>query len=133
MHSSLVAAELGGRHVLRSAFQRKFYGPLKQWTVVNEGVEFAILAAGIHAGRQLRNEAFVERPSAELIAKVTRVHAHNDGLKAQGYRLARKLQPIAMPQRKAMIETRMEIRAGPGPLSAPNAAMMVKLRANGMP
>ena len=51
---------------------------MEQRTVVHERVELAVLTAGIHAGRQIRDEACIELPPAELIAQIARVGAYHE-------------------------------------------------------
>src|SRR6195256_5277328 len=70
---------------------------LKDGTVENERMEFAVLAARIDAGRQIGEERFVEDATREGRIEDTRIYTNHNCLKTQAQKIAREFARITLP------------------------------------
>ncbi len=73
--------------------------------VEHEGVELAVLAAGVNARWQAGNEFGIELPTAIRVVKKTAVHAYHAGVPALRQKLVHQRQPRLPPQRQACLQT----------------------------
>src|SRR5438552_132946 len=62
-----------------------------------EGVELAVLAARIDAGRQLREKPLIVEPAREVRRQRLGVHTADDGAKAKPQKFRRQLARIPLP------------------------------------
>jgi hypothetical protein len=67
---------------------------------MDEGVEFAVLAAGVDPRRQFGEKLIVVRPPGERGVERARVEADEDRLEAGGNELPRELAGVAAPERE---------------------------------
>src|SRR5688572_16980295 len=72
----------------------------EQRSIADESVEFAVLAAGVHVGREIRQESCIERTPAELVAQVAGIRTYDNGAESERQRFLRQLSPVAVPQRQ---------------------------------
>ena len=72
----------------------------KAWARIDEGVEFAPLAARVDVGGQLGEQAFVVLPTGERAVELLRIDADELGAKAGGDEFARKASRVSAPERK---------------------------------
>src|SRR6267378_4016883 len=73
---------------------------LKDGTVENERMEFAVLAARIDAGRQIGEKRFVENATREGWIEDTRIYTNHNRLKTQAQKIAGEFARIALPDGK---------------------------------
>jgi len=70
---------------------------LKDGTIENERMEFAVLAARIDAGRQIGEERFVEDATREGRIEDTRINTNHNCLKTQTQKIASESARITFP------------------------------------
>lgn len=78
---------------------------------MDEGVELAVLAAGVDGGRQVTEQLLVERPAGEGGVEAGGVDADQHCLEPAGEELARQQAGVAAPDG----EQRRAALGGPGP------------------
>src|SRR5258708_15807532 len=74
--------------------------PLKDRSVMNEAVIFAIFTAGIHAGRQLADEGRIQRPANIALFQLSIVRAADDGFETPIEKFLNKNAGVFLPQRE---------------------------------
>src|SRR5690348_3221809 len=79
-------------------------GRVEHGAVPGEGVEFAPLAAGIHRGRQARQQRGVEVAAREGGIERLRIHAGERGPEAARDHLPRQRRRVAAPEREGGTE-----------------------------
>src|SRR6266566_1283029 len=75
-------------------------GRAEDWTVKNKSVKFAVFAAGIDAGRQIREERFIEFTPGEAAIENLGIHADGDGAESLGVEKTDELARVALPDGK---------------------------------
>src|SRR5579862_1939810 len=70
---------------------------LEYGAIENVGMEFAVFAAGIDAGRQIGEEGCVQLAPRERSVENSRIDADSDRTKTQPYEFPRKFARIAFP------------------------------------
>src|SRR5947209_8125561 len=72
-------------------------GKVKDRAVDDEGMEFAVFAAGINAGREIGEERIVELAASEAAIEDLGIHTNCDGAEALRVKEMNELVSVALP------------------------------------
>src|SRR2546428_12633699 len=72
-------------------------GKVKDWAVDDEGMEFAVFAAGINAGRKIGEERIVKLAASEAAIEDLGIHANGDAAEALRVKEMNELVSVAIP------------------------------------
>src|SRR5882724_7073760 len=75
----------------------KLYRVPEDWPVKNKRMEFAVLAARVYLGRELREKLFIDQPSEKRWIELRRIDAHDGGFEAETDELADQGGRIPFP------------------------------------
>src|SRR5438105_333439 len=81
--------------------------------VRDEGVELAVLTAGVHSARQIANERLIVGPAAKLLGKEAGIDAHADRLHSAGENLRDDTLAGPVPERQSRRDARPPARTAP--------------------